>query len=131
MVAVHVTAVCLVVGTLFVQSLAVVFRFRMTEAAQIAGTQGIQHRIYKFIYYPILGIAVATGLYLATITGAFSNGLWLHYKLVGLLLLIVFGFLNGMQILKRDLPKPMAMFVHIGIFCTSVFMIYMASAKPF
>ena len=48
-----------------------------------------------------------------------------------LLLLIVFGFLNGMQILKRDLPKPMAMFVHIGIFCTSAFMIYMASAKPF
>ena len=131
MVAVHVTTVCLVVGTLFVQSLAVVFRFRMTEDAQIAGAQWIQHRIYKFIYYPILGIAVATGLYLATITGAFSNGLWLHYKLVGLLLLIVFGFLNGMQILKRDLPKPMAMFVHIGIFCTSVFMIYMASAKPF
>ncbi|MGA0376130.1 MAG: SirB2 family protein, partial [bacterium] len=117
--------------TLFVQSLAVVFRFRMTEDAQIAGAQWIQHRIYKFIYYPILGIAVATGLYLAMITGAFSNGLWLHYKLVGLLLLIVFGFLNGMQILKRDLPKPMAMFVHIGIFCTSVFMIYMASAKPF
>ena len=84
MVAVHVTAVCLVVGTLFVQSLAVVFRFRMTEDAQIAGAQWIQHRIYKFIYYPILGISVATGLYLATITGAFSNGLWLHYKLVGL-----------------------------------------------
>ena len=42
-----------------------------------------------FIYYPILGIAVATGLYLATITGL-QHGLWLHYKLVGLLLLIVF-----------------------------------------
>ena len=55
MVAVHVTAVCLVVGTLFVQSLAVVFRFRMTEDAQIAGAQWIQHRIYKFIYYPIPG----------------------------------------------------------------------------
>jgi uncharacterized membrane protein len=103
----------------------------MNDAAQIAGAQWMQNRIYKFIYYPILGIAVATGLYLAIITGAFANGLWLHIKLTGLILLVVFGLMNGHQINKKDLPKPMAMFVHIGIFCTSAFMIYMASVKPF
>ena len=45
--------------------------------------------------------------------------------------LIVFGFLNGRQIRNKDLPKPLAMFVHIGIFCTSVLMIWLVQTKPF
>ena len=126
----HITAACLVVGTLFVQSLAVVFRFRMEDPVQIEGVQWIQNRIYKFIYYPILGIAVATGLYLAMTTGAFSSGKWLHWKLLFLLFLIVFGGMNGYQIQKKNLPKPLAMFVHIGIFCSSAVMIYLVAAKP-
>ena len=48
-----------------------------------------------------------------------------------LLVLILFGFLNGRQIRNKDLPKPLAMFVHIGIFCTSVLMIWLVQTKPF
>ncbi|MGA1598885.1 MAG: CopD family protein [bacterium] len=130
-VALHVVSMCLVIGTLFVQSLAVVFRFRMEDPVQIEGAQWIQDRIYKFIYYPILGVTVATGLYIAILSEAFTAGKWLHWKLMLLIVLIVFGFLNGRQIRNRDLPKPMAMFVHVGIFLTSATMIYLAQVKPF
>ena len=129
--ALHVTAVCLTIGTLFVQSLAVIFRLRLEHPQQIEGAQWIQYRIYKFIYYPILIITIISGLYLAVQTHAFSSGKWLHWKLVLLMILIGFGFLNGRQINNNDLPKPLAMFVHIGIFCTAALMIYFASIKPF
>ena len=128
----HVTGVCLVVGTLFVQSLAVIFRLRLNDPAQIEGARWIQNRIYLFIYYPILVINIATGLYLALSQGLFSaeGQRWLHWKLMFLVLLIIFGFMNGRQINNPDLPKPLAMFVHIGIFCVSAVMIYLAQARP-
>ena len=96
----HVTGVCLVVGTLFVQSLAVIFRLRLTDQAQIEGAQWIQRRIYLFIYYPILVITIISGLYLALTQGLFSieGQRWLHWKLMFLIILIIFGFMNGKQI---------------------------------
>ena len=129
----HVTGVCLVVGTLFVQSLSVIFRLRLTQSEQIAGAQWIQRRINYFIYYPILLVTMATGLYLALIQGLFTadGQRWLHWKLIFLVLLIIFGFMNGHQINKAELPKPFAMFVHIGIFCVSAMMIYLAQVRPF
>ena len=129
----HVTSVCLVVGTLFVQSLSVIFRLRLTQSEQIAGAQWIQRRINYFIYYPILLVTMATGLYLALVQGLFTadGERWLHWKLIFLVLLIIFGFMNGQQIKKTELPKPLAMFVHIGIFCVSAVMIYLAQARPF
>ena len=129
----HVTGVCLVVGTLFVQSLAVIFRQRLTLPAQIEGAQWIQRRIYLYIYYPILGVTVASGLYLALSRDLFSTEgqRWLHWKLMFLVLLIIFGFMNGKQIGNTNLPKPLAVFVHIGIFCISAVMIYLALVKPF
>ncbi len=129
--ALHVVSVCVVVGTLFVQSLAVVFRYRMDNPIQLEGAQWLQLRIHRFIYHPILGVTVATGLYLAMMTEAFSNGKWLHWKLTLLIVLIAFGFMNGRQIRNLELPKPLAMFVHVGIFLTSAVMIYLASVKPF
>ena len=48
-----------------------------------------------------------------------------------LIILIIFGFMNGKQIYNPNLPKPLAMFVHIGIFCVSAVMIYLAQARPF
>ena len=129
----HVTGVCLVVGTLFVQSLAVIFRFRLNDSSQIEGAMWIQNRIHLFIYYPILIITIATGLYLALTQGLFTaeGQRWLHWKLMFLVLLIIFGFMNGRQIKNPNLPKPMAMFVHIGIFCVSATMIYLAQVRPF
>ena len=127
----HLTAICLVVGTLFVQSLAVIFRLRLTDPMQISGAQWVQYRIYKFIYYPILLVAIITGMYLAYNTNAFSAGKWLHWKLVCLTLLIGFGFLNGRQINENHLPKPFAMLVHIGIFLTAATMIYLVKLRPY
>ena len=129
----HVVAVMLVIGTLFVQSLTVVFRLRLSEQAQIEGVQWIQRRVHQLIYYPILLIAVSSGAYLAMLQERITtpgNG-WLHVKVTLLLILIVFGFLNGRQISNDNLRKPQALLVHIGVFLLSAVMIFLAQVKPF
>ena len=129
----HVVAVMLVIGTLFVQSLTVVFRLRLSEQAQIEGVQWIQRRVHQLIYYPILLIAVSSGAYLAMLQERITtpgNG-WLHAKVTLLLILIVFGFWNGRQISNDNLRKPQALLVHIGVFLVSAVMIFLAQVKPF
>lgn len=53
----HVIAVMLVFGTLFVQSLSVVFRLRLSNQVQIEGIQFVQSRVHRLIYYPVLAVA--------------------------------------------------------------------------
>ena len=128
----HVLTVMLVIGTLFVQSLTVVFRLRLSDPAQIEGIQWIQCRVHQLIYYPILVLAVSSGAYLGLLQeGLTSLGKWLHSKIILLLILIVFGFLNSRQISNENLQKPQALLVHIGIFMGSAGMIYLAQVKPF
>jgi len=129
----HVTSTMLVVGTLFVQSLLVVFRLRLSNQMQIEGVQLVQLRVHQLIFYPILFVAMASGIYLALLQERFSdpgNG-WLHTKIILLLVLVILGFLNGRQIMNRDLLKSQALMVHIFIFILSVTMIYLAQFKPF
>ena len=129
----HVVAVMLVIGTLFVQSLTVVFRLRLSAQSQIEGLQWVQRRVHQLIYHPILVIAILSGVYLAMVQERFTtpgNG-WLHAKVTLLLVLIVFGFLNGRQISNENLRKPQALLVHIGIFLVSAVMIFLAQVKPF
>ena len=129
----HVVAVMLVIGTMFVQSLTVVFRLRLSDRSQIEGVQWVQRRVHKLIYHPILVIAISSGVYLAMVQEWFTtpvNG-WLHAKVTLLLVLIVFGFLNGRQMSKENLRKPQALLVHIGIFLVSAVMIFLAQVKPF
>ncbi len=127
----HMISMCLVVGTLFLQSLTVVFRLRLKEASEVIGLQKTQARIHKFIYYPILGVTLLTGIYLAINTGVFREASWIKVKMVLLLILITLGFLNGRQIQRDALPKKYAMMVHIGIFIIASGMIYLATVKPF
>ena len=129
----HVVAVMLVIGTLFVQSLTVVFRLRLSDQSQIERVQWVQRRVHQLIYHPILVIAISSGVYLAMIQERFTapgNG-WLHAKVTLLLILILFGFLNGRQISNENLRKPQALLVHIGIFLVSAVMIILAQVKPF
>ena len=128
----HVLTVMLVIGTLFVQSLTVVFRLRLSDPAQIEGVQWIQYRVHHLIYYPILVLAVFSGAYLALLQdGLTTPGNWLQAKIILLPILIVFGFLNGRQISNENLQKTQALLVHIGIFMVSAGMIYLAQVKPF
>jgi uncharacterized membrane protein len=124
---------CLVVGTLFLQSLIVVFRLRLKKQEEIAGVKNIQKRIHKFIYYPILGVTIISGVMLANSTGVFSQDQnnWISLKLGLLIVLIIFGILNGKQIQTDVLPKKYAMMVHIPIFLIGAGMIYLATIKPF
>ena len=124
-------SMCLVVGTLFLQSLTVVFRLRLKSAHEREGLRKTQVRIHKFIYYPILFVTVASGLYLAIKTGVFDEAQWIWPKLVLLLVLVALGFQNGRQINQDQLPKKYAMMVHIAIFIIAGFMIYLATVKPF
>jgi uncharacterized membrane protein len=69
----HMLSMCLVVGTLFLQSLSVVLGLRLKSAEERTGLKKTQKRIHKFIYYPILFVTVASGLYLAIKTGVFNE----------------------------------------------------------
>ena len=127
----HMISMCLVIGTLFLQSLTVVFRLRLKSAEEAMGLEKTQTRIHKFIYYPILGVTLISGVVLAIKTGAFSEGKWIHVKLVLLMVLIALGVQNGRQIKDAVLPKKYAMMVHIAIFIVGAYMIYLATIKPF
>ena len=124
-------SMCLVIGTLFLQSLTVVFRLRLKSTEEATGLEKTQSRIHKFIYYPILGVTLISGIVLAVKTGAFSEGKWRHLKLALLGILIVLGVQNGNQIKEAVLPKKYAMMVHIAIFIVGAWMIYLATIKPF
>ena len=129
----HIISMCLVVGTLFLQSLIVVFRLRLKKQEEVDGVKNIQKRIHKFIYYPILGVTIISGIVLANKLDIFSQDKanWILLKLGLLIILIIFGMLNGKQIQKDVLPKKYAMMVHIPIFLIGAGMIYLASIKPF
>ena len=129
----HILSMCLVVGTLFLQSLIVVFRLRLKNQEEITGVKNIQKRIHKFIYYPILGVTIISGVILTSNTGVFSQDQnnWISLKLGLLIVLIIFGILNGKQIQTDLLPKKYAMMVHIPIFLIGAGMIYLATIKPF
>jgi len=103
----HILSMCLVVGTLFLQSLIVVFRLRLKKQEEITGVKNIQKRIHKFIYYPILGVTIISGVILVSNTGVFSQDQnnWISLKLGLLIVLIIFGILNGKQIQTDVLPK--------------------------
>ena len=127
----HMVSMCLVVGTLFLQSLTVVFRLRLKSAEEREGLRKTQKRIHKFIYYPILVVTVGSGLYLAIKTGVFDEAQWIYLKLGLLLVLVGLGIQNGRQIKQDHLPKKYAMMVHIAIFIIAGGMIYLATVKPF
>ena len=127
----HMISMCLVIGTLFLQSLTVVFRLRLKSAEEAMGLEKTQTRIHKFIYYPILGVTLISGFVLAIKTGVFSEGKWIHVKLALLIVLIALGIQNGRQIKEAVLPKKYAMMVHIAIFIVGAYMIYLATIKPF
>ena len=78
----HMISMCLVIGTLFLQSLTVVFRLRLKSSEESLGLEKTQTRIHKFIYYPILGVTLISGIVLAIKTGAFSEGKWIQVKLL-------------------------------------------------
>lgn len=127
----HMVSMCLVVGTLFLQSLSVVLRLRLKSAHEREGLRKTQRRIHKFIYYPILFVTVASGLYLAIQTEVFDKAQWIYPKLGLLLVLVALGYQNGRQIQQNHLPKKYAMMVHIAIFIIAGGMIYLATVKPF
>ena len=128
----HVLTVMLVIGTLFVQSLIVVFRLRLSDPLQIEGVQWIQYRVHRLIYYPILVLAVPSGGYLALNQEGLTAPInWLHAKIILLRILILFGYLNISQILNENLQKTQALLVQIIIFLVSAGMVYLALFKPF
>lgn len=128
----HMVSMCLVIGTMFLQSLSVVFRLRLKSPEEIAGVRKVQNRIHKFIYYPILFVTVASGFTLAVRTDLLGKDeQWIYLKILLLLLLVTLGVLNGKQIKSDFLPKKYAMMVHIGIFIIGGWIIYLATIKPF
>ncbi|MBI3991999.1 MAG: hypothetical protein HY342_01890 [Candidatus Lambdaproteobacteria bacterium] len=125
----HITASALVIGSLFMQSLMVVMVLRLKNPEHVAGTRIIQRRMHWFIYYPILAVALLSGLWVAWATETLGQK-WLHWKLVLVVLLIGLGFLTGHALRKQAVPKPFAMAVHIVIFLVALCLVYFAALKP-
>ena len=125
----HITSAALVMGSLFMQSLMVVMVLRLKNPEHVAGTRIIQRRLHWFIYYPILGVALLSGLWVAWATDVLTQK-WLHWKLVLVVLLIGLGFLTGHALRKQTVPKPLAMVVHIAIFLVALCLVYLAALKP-
>ena len=89
---------CLVIGTLFLQSLSVVFRLRLQSAEEAEGLRKTQNRIHKFIYYPILAVTLISGTVLAVKTGVFAESQWIYWKLGLLVVLVCQAFASTKQI---------------------------------
>ncbi len=132
LVALHVTFAAIVVGTLFLQSLAVVMALRLEADVHREGVRILQGRLHRLIYYPILAVTLLTGIWIAVSQEAFSSGeRWLHWKLVAVLLLIGLGLATGGNIRRERVVKPAAMAVHVLIFHVSLSILYLALHKPF
>jgi uncharacterized membrane protein len=128
--ALHVTATALVVGTLFLQSLVVVMALRLPNPTHREGVRLMQRRVHLYIYYPILAAAVLTGLWLAWLVEAFEDGHWLYWKLVLVVVLVGLGLLTGGELRRERVAKGPALAVHIVIFVVSTWIIFLATAKP-
>ena len=127
----HVTAAAIVVGVLFLQSLAVVMALRLPSDAKRAGVRLLASRMHAFIYYPILGVTALTGFWNAFAGDAFAQGRWLHWKLVFVVLLAGLGLLVGRGIRAERPVRPVALMIHIAVFVISACIIYLAVLKPY
>jgi uncharacterized membrane protein len=127
----HVTAAALVAGALFLQSLGVVMALRLPSEAQRLGVRTLQLRMHRFIYYPILAVAVITGFWLTFAGDVFAQGRWLHWKLVFVVLLAGLGLLTGRGIRAERPAKPLALVVHIAVFVIVACIVYLAVLRPY
>ena len=127
----HVTVAAIVVGVLFLQSLAVVMALRLKSEVQREGVRILHGRLHRFIYYPMLAVAVLSGFWYAFATDAFAQGRWLHWKLVFVVLLAGLGLLTGQGVRSRRPLRPLAIGVHVLIFGVSACIFYLAVLKPY
>lgn len=127
----HETFVAFTVGTLFLQSMALVTTLRLNGEAGREGARQLQRRLHRVIYYPVLLVALLSGLALAWHTGAFSAGMWLHWKLVFVVVLVGLGFWYGHLLTGPRIVKPAALAVHVLIFACTVVIVFLAAVKPF
>jgi protoporphyrinogen IX oxidase len=127
----HVLCAAIVIGVLFVQSLAVVMAQRLPAGAQRQGVRTLQGRVQRFVYYPILLVTLLTGLGNALAEDAFAQGRWLHWKLLAVVLLIGLGLATGAGIRAQRPLRPLALGVHIASFLVAGWIVYLAVLKPF
>ena len=131
LVTLHVLAATIVVGVLFLQSLAVVMARRLPSEAQRQGVRTLHGRVHAFVYYPILAATLLAGLWIALAQDAFAGGRWLHWKLVLVVLLVGLGLLTGRGIRAERPVRPLAIVVHIAVFLVAGGIVYLAALKPF
>lgn len=127
----HVTFATITVGIVFLQSLLLVMALRLTTEEQQHGVRTLQARIQLMVFYPVVGIALMTGLINSQILDSFNNGKWLHWKLLIFMVLVGLGLYVGSLIHKKQLNKGLVLVVHVLVFVTSYSIIYMAVVKPF
>ena len=124
--ALHLLSAALVLGSLFMISLAVVMNLRLPAPLQREGVRILLRRVYLFIYYPILGVALLSGLALALFNDAFASA-WLPRKVLAVVILVGLGGWSADLLRRERIAKPLAMMLHVGIFLVGFGIVLLAS----
>jgi uncharacterized membrane protein len=130
LVTIHVLFAAIVIGALFIESLAMVVQRRLPHEEHREGARLLMARLHRGGYYPSLLIALITGAVLAWHQDVLSSG-WLAWKLVLVVLLIGLGMIGGQALRKAALPRPASLIVHILIVFIAGGIVYLAYVKPF
>jgi uncharacterized membrane protein len=130
LVTIHVLFAAIVIGSLFIESLAMVVQRRLPRDEHREGARLLMGRLHRGGYYPSLLIALVTGAVLAWYQDLLSAG-WLAWKLVLVVLLVGLGMVGGQALRKAALPRPASLIVHILILLIAAGIVFLAKVKPF
>jgi len=126
---IHVLFASFVIGSLFVESLAMVVQRRLPDEEHREGARLIMARLHGGAYFPALVVAVASGFLLAWMEGLLSEG-WLAWKLVLVVLLVGLAMIGGQALRKAALPRPAALAVHVLVVLIAAGIVYFARIRP-
>lgn len=127
----HIAAAAIVVGILLVQSLALAVTPGGMSEAQRFALRRVQTAVHAWVYYPLLAVAVLSGLWLAQQEDAFASGHWLAWKCVAVVLLAGLGLLIGGAIHKARPSRAEARALVVGVLLVSAIIIWLAGWQPF
>lgn len=130
LVTIHVTTAVLAAGVLFAVSLAVVVANRLEGASQREGVRMLLRRLALGAYYPMLGLALASGFFQAWLTEALTQGKWLHWKILAVMLLVGLGLMTDRAVRIGHARKPIALAVHIAVFLITAVIMFLAVRRP-
>ena len=104
--------ITLVIVTLFVLSIAIFLRLKLTNQLTIESFKKIRQKVCALVFNPLFALGILSGIFFAISQVIFSTDRsgWLNTIFHLLLVLLFLGPLNGYQISKTNIRKFMSSF---------------------